>query len=115
MSQAVRLPVHLRIFLQSQPLKATQLTLTYRSFIRQNKYRLRPLRVYDPRPSLHPVRAYSAMATADDSTRGGKPVLASQRTKEEAEARGEKPRSRFANVFPLSYKETFTQWVSLCS
>ena len=57
------------------------------------------------------LRAHSTMASTDETTRGGKPVLASQRAKEEAEARGERPRSRFANVFPLSYKETFSQWV----
>lgn len=50
------------------------------------------------------------MATADDTERRGKAMLASQRAKEEAEAKGEKPKSRLA-IFPLSYKDTFSQWV----
>ena len=78
------------------------------SLFLHTRLRVRVLR----HPSLLvPTRTHSVMASTDETPRGGKAVLASQRAKEEAEAKGEKPKSRFANIFPLSYKETFNQWV----
>jgi hypothetical protein len=57
------------------------------------------------------LRSNRKMSEASANNGGQKAMLASQRAKQEAEARGEKPKSRFANLFPLTYKETFSQWV----
>ena len=55
------------------------------------------------------------MASVDDEerfrNRTQQSPLASQRAKEQAKQEGGASRSRFANAFPLGYKDTFAQWV----
>ncbi|KAI6832140.1 alpha/beta-hydrolase [Hortaea werneckii] len=69
--------------------------------------------VSTPLPHSRPTAAYSTMtstSSADDASREGgqRPMLARQRSKEEAEAQGRQPPR--GGYFPLSYKEGWSQW-----
>ena len=91
------------------------LTRRLHSYLTTYSRRYTQLRRSSIAPGPPTGRLQHTMSAEDDvSSRSQQSPLASQRAKQQAEAEGKKT-SRFAGVFPLGYKDTFSQWVCVWS